>query len=122
MDGHTCYRYIYSELGGIYIHATDRSTVNSIAMIDVEEYHSQIDGYIKQIISLELLNKVVHKVDLMFNATPGKPVKKQHLIELISPIASAKAKLCISIMVKLNRLTPGNGGCDSMLAVLGNHD
>ncbi|XP_067951191.1 uncharacterized protein [Watersipora subatra] len=93
-----------------------------IAMIDVEEYHSQIDGYIKQIISLELLNKVVHKVDLMFNATPGKPVEKQHLIELISPIASAKAKLCISIMVKLNRLTPGTGGCDSMLAVLGNHD
>ena len=46
-------------------------------------------------------------------------VEKEALYKLITPLAGAKNKLCVSIMLKLNRLKPVSGGKELMMPIHG---
>ena len=44
-------------------------------MVDVVEFHSKVDDYVKGLVSLDLLNKVINTVDLLYQLDPAQPGK-----------------------------------------------
>lgn len=42
-------------------------------MVDVVEFHSKVDDYVKGFVSLDLLNKVINTVDLLYQLDPAQP-------------------------------------------------
>lgn len=81
-----------------------------IARISADDYHHHVEDKIHKLISLDLINQIVYRVDLLFKLNPGVALDKADLLELITPMAGIKSQLCLSILTKLKRLKSAPDG------------
>ena len=65
-------------------------------MVDVVEFHSKVDDYVKGLVSLDLLNKVINTVDLLYQLDPAQPGKLEAVSSNFFPFYIMMIKICSS--------------------------